>query len=789
MYSRISKILWGLFITGVVFLVCYTMAVRDNWFNLAGGFPDLSALENPQSQLASIVYTADGEVLGKYFMENRNPVEYDGISPNLVNALKATEDIRFEKHSGIDLRSIGRAVFGVLTFNPKGGGSTISQQFAKIQFNTRGNLETGKLNDIPVLGKLIAKTKEWMLAIEIEKSYTKEEIMSMYLNQFEFGSNAFGIKVASKTFFGTTPDSLKVEQAAILVGLLKNPSYYNPKRFPDHALRRRNTVMSQMVKYGFLDKAAYDTLKEKPVDIADYKVESHYTGSATYFRAELAKELKKWCKTHTKPNGENYNLYTDGLKIYTTIDSRMQKYAEEAVLENMRNQQELFFEHWKGRNPWITEENGEIKGFLQTRIKWTERYRVLKLKYGGNKDSIDRVLNTPRKMKVFTWDSPTFEKDTTLSPMDSLKYYKHFLHSGMMSMDPHTGYIKAWVGGINFKYFQYDHVKQGFRQPGSTFKPIIYSAAVAERSMHPCFPVLDAPMSIDLPDGETWTPANSSEYSYNTFTLRQAMAMSKNTAAVYLMRELGPDIVGKYAEENFGIKFLRDKYGKKERIERVPSLCLGTSDVSVFEMVAAYTVFPNQGVWTEPIYITKIEDKEGKVLETFVPHTIEALKEEEAYTMTYMLRGSNEETGGTSIGLRTRAIYEDRQGYDFIRGREVGGKTGTTSNYSDAWFIGITKNLVTGIWSGGEETSIHFRSLKYGQGGRQAMPAFAKYMEKVYADDELPYYLEKDENGEFIKPNKPMPEFDCWKYEQAQLVNKTDSTNRKGVISSDDDFF
>ncbi|MEM1136945.1 MAG: transglycosylase domain-containing protein [Bacteroidota bacterium] len=791
MYLRTIKILWFTLFIGLSTLVLYTVSVYNNWGNLYGGLPDFKELENPKNTIASILYTGDGEIMGKYFLENRDPVKYQQLSLNLVNALKAVEDVRFEEHSGIDLRSLTRVAYGIVTFDLQGGGSTLSQQLAKILFKTRNGLDSGSLNEMPILGTLIAKTKEWILAIKLERAYTKEEIMTMYLNTASFSGNAFGIKAASKTFFNTIPDSLDVLQSAMLTGMLQAPSRYNPHRNPETAKRRRNTVLAQMNKYGYLTDAAFDSLKEQSITL-EYKVESHNTGYATYFRNEIAKDLKKWCATHFKPNGEPYNLYKDGLKIFTTIDSKMQKHAEDAVKEHMKGQQQLFYEHWKDQEPWVDEDLKPIKGFVQNRIRRTERYRILRNRYDNNQDSINKVLNTKVPMTVFNWEMPNFQQDTVMSPLDSLAYYKHFLHTGLMSMDPISGHIKAWVGGIDHRYFQFDNVKQGYRQPGSTFKPITYSAAIVEKKMHPCYRIVDAPVSITLANGDIYTPKNSGDYSGLQLTLRQAMAMSKNTAAAYIIKMLGPSIIADYAENKFGINYLRNKYNINREIERVYSLCLGTSEVSLFEMVAAYSVFANQGVWTEPIFITHIEDKDGKVLETFVPKTIEALSKEDAYIMSYMLRGSNEESNGTSIGLRLRQIYEDRQGYDFVRDTQVGGKTGTTSNYSDGWFIGMTKSLITGVWVGGEENIIHFRSLKLGQGGRMAMPEYALYTENVYADKDLPYHRELGEKGDFIKPDKMLPEFECWKYEQMVLMNTADSTaNNTNILptSTEDDFF
>jgi len=821
MFLNAVKLFWVATIGGIVFSVLLIISINANWFGWYGGMPSLRLLENPKSELASEVISVDGLVLGKYYRENRSQVPYDSLSSNLINALRATEDVRFEEHSGIDLRSMLRVAWGIVTFNRQGGGSTLSQQLARNLFSTRSELHNGTLSDVPVLSTVIIKIKEWILATHIERAYTKPEIMTMYLNTVDFGSNAFGIKVAANTFFGVEPSELNVQEAAVLVGLLKAPTYYSPRYNRENSRRRRNTVLLQMQKYGYLTQAERDSIAALPIESDKYKVESHNTGPAPYFRAELAEVMREWCKNNKKPNGEPYDLYADGLKIYTTIDSRMQEMAEKAMRDHMSDQQEKFFNHWDGRNPWIDDDYKEIKGFLRREMYQTERYKTLKKQYGDQTDSINWVLNEPREMYVFSWeddveevretlvkfasfkkamdtynadsmkvrslDSGGFEVRVMLSPMDSLAYYKHFLQTGMMTMDPNTGHIKTWVGGINFKHFKYDHVRRALRQPGSTFKPVIYSAAIEDKKLHPCYKVVDAPITFTLDDGTTWTPKNSEEYTGQTYTLRQAMALSKNTAAVYLMKELGPERVVDYAVNKFGIGYLRSKYNIPDEIEQVYSLALGTSRVSVMEMVGAYGVFPNHGVWTEPVFITRIEDKDGKVLETFVPKTIEALSEETAYIMTYMLRGSNEERGGTSISLRSRGPYEDRAGYDFIRNMEVGGKTGTTTNYSDGWFMGVTKNLVTGVWVGAEDNVVHFRSLTYGQGARMAMPAFANFTEAVYKNDELPYIDDIGENGEFEKPNTSLPEFNCWKYEQL-LKSVTDST-QSPVPATEDDFF
>ncbi|MEN7546505.1 transglycosylase domain-containing protein [Rapidithrix thailandica] len=758
MYSKITRILWIVFGAGILGFILLLVSVNYNWFNLYGAMPDFKVLENPKSELASEVYTADGVLLGKYYRENRTPVSFEELSPNLLNALMASEDIRFYDHPGIDLKGIFSIPYYLFIKGKKRGASTITQQLAKILFKTRRTEEyEGALSDVPGLGMVIIKIKEWILAIRLEKAYTKREIISMYLNTFEFGSNAFGIKVASKTFFNTSPDSLNLQEAATLVGMLQNPSRYSPVFFPENSLIVRNDVIDQMVRYNYLEAAAADSLKQLEIDVSEYSVDSHNTGLATYFRAEIKKDLLKWQKE------KGIDIYADGLKIYTTIDSRMQKYAEEAMEKHMSYLQELFFEHWKGRNPWVDERFREIPGLLNRWVKQSERYRKLKAKYGNNQDSIDFVMNKKTPMKVFSWEVPGYRKDTVLSPIDSVRYMKHILHAGMMSIDPYNGHVKAWVGGINNRFFKYDHVRQGYRQPGSVFKPIIYTAAIEDKGFHPCFKLVDVPIAFTLPSGKVWKPKNFGKYSGETFTLRQALAQSKNTIAAYLMKELGPQRVVDYAENRFGFKYIRDKYDMNAQLEAVPSLCLGTSDVSVFEMVAAYGTFVNHGIWTEPIYLTRIEDKNGNVIQTFVPKTIEALSEETAYIMTYMLRGSTEEKNGTSQRLWR---------YDFKQGNEIGGKTGTTSNYSDGWYMGVSKDLVTGVWVGGEERSVHFRSGQYGQGARLAMPIFSEYMEKVYADKDLGYT-----KGEFPKPSQPLSiELDCNVYNQKMML-VSDSTN------------
>ncbi|MCS6968479.1 MAG: transglycosylase domain-containing protein [Cytophagales bacterium] len=740
MYLRLIRLGWTLFFTSFLIAILWVLAVNNNWGGLFGGMPDLTKIENPKSEVASELWSADGVLLGKYFRRNRTPVRYQEISPYLLYALYATEDIRFEQHSGIDLRGTLSIFFSLLR-GKKRGGSTITQQLAKNLFSTRQNLK-GKLGNLPLLGTLIAKTKEWILAVHLERSYTKQEIVTMYLNEVELGNNSFGIKVAARTYFNTTPDSLTVPQAAMLVGMLKAPTRYSPIRNPDLALARRNIVIDQMEKYGFITPAEAERYRRTPIKVANVQTDDHVSGLAPYFRMEIRKDLLNWCAK----NG--YDLFADGLKIYTTIDSRMQRYAEEAVTEHMKELQARFFEHWKGRNPWVDENFRELPDFIDKAIRRTDHYRILKNLYGDDTISIFQQLNTPVPMKVFSWQAPNYEIDTLMSPIDSVKYFKKFLHAGLMSLDPYTGHIKAWVGGINFKFFSYDHVRQGARQPGSAFKPIIYAVAIAEHGYSPCTEVVDAPQTFVLESGQTWTAKNFGAYTGNTYTLRQALAQSINTTAAFLMRRVRPSEVIRYARQ----------MGITTPLDEVPSLALGAGgDVSVFDLTGAYATFVNKGVWIQPTYITHITDKNGKVLQRFVPQKREVFDEEKAYTMVYMLRGAAEERNGTGLGL-----YR----YKFRQGTQVACKTGTTQNYSDGWFIGMTKDLVTGIWVGGDERSIHFRTGDYGQGSRMAMPIFGIYMDKIFADPQLAPYNTK---GEFPKPENFSVELDCSKAHQRIL--------------------
>lgn len=731
-FTGLTRTLWLLFGSGLVGVILYVFAVSINFLNFFGRMPNLKSLESPRSELASEVYSADGALMGKYFRENRTPVAYEELAQTTIDALIATEDARFEEHSGIDPKAMARVASGLVMGGKSGGGSTLSQQLAKMLFRTREDLNDGRLNDVPLLGMLITKTKEWIMAVRLERNYTKREILRMYLNTADFGSNAFGINVAAKTFFNKQPRNLTLDESALLVGLVNGPSWFNPVRNPERSKKRRNWVLSQMNKYGYIPEPTYAAAIAKPIKL-DYKVENQNEGIAPYFRTELSKSLREWAKE------TEHDLYSDGLKIYTTIDSRMQKYAEAAVAEHMKLQQKWFDAHWRGQQPWRDENGRLIPNFLTTSIQRTERYRSLQSRYGTNRDSIKYHLNKKYRMKVFTWNGG--EKEVNMSPMDSLAYYKRLLHSGFMAMNPLNGPVKAWVGGINYKYIKYDHVKQGKRQPGSTFKPFVYVAAI-DQGYSPCYQRPDVATTFPAERGRAaYTPRNfEGSYSGRTFTLRQALARSLNSITAWLVKKLGPDVVASYAK----------RLGITSPIEAVPAIGFGSSDVSIYELTGAYSTFVNKGVWTSPIMVTRIEDKNGNVLREFVPQTREALSEETAYLMTHMLRGATEEQGGTSIILKG--------GFKFPY--EMGAKTGTTSNYSDGWFMGLTPDLVCGMWVGGEDRSIHFRTGAYGQGSRLALPLYGIFMKKVYADKSIGI-----NTGPFPKPAKPLSiEIDCSRY-------------------------
>lgn len=742
-FRKVIKYTWIVFLVILLGLPLYLVCVSVDLFGLFGGMPDIHEIENPKNDLSSELISADGVSLGRYFRYNRSQVSYEELSPDLINTLIISEDHRFLEHSGMDPRSLARAIVGALPFIPnQGGGSTLTQQLAKILFtqNASRSLDghLANLGDLPA--RIIQKNKEWIISVSLERNFTKEEILTMYLNTAAFINNAYGIKVASETHFGKGPDSLQLHEAALLVGMLQNPARFNPVRFPERALRKRNEVLAKVYqhKYKITTRDQYDSITALPLGL-NFRVQDQNEGLATYFRTVVGNYLLSYCKAR------NIDLYNSGLRIYTTIDSKLQKYAEESVAEHMATLQKGFTEQWKLRkmDPWLDEDGHQYKDFLNKRIRTTPQYRALVEKYGEKSDSVRIMLTLKKPTTIFTWEG---EKDTLFSVYDSLNYYKRFLHTGMMAMDPTTGAIKAWVGGINHKYFKFDHVKQQTRQAGSTFKPFVYGLAM-ESGYSPCYKLHDISPAIPVP-GSIWNPPNSdgSKGSGEEMTIRHAMALSVNTITAQLMMKLGPENVVEFAKRT----------GIESKLDAVPSLCLGVSDVSVYEMVGAYSTFVNGGIYTRPTFISRIEDKNGNVIEAFVPQTREGLNDQTAYKMIHMLRGGVEEEGGTSGGL-PRELKIDN---------EIGGKTGTTNDASDGWYMGVTHDLVTGVWVGGDERAIRFPSWTFGQGIRTARPIFANFMLKVYADKESGIV-----KGRFPQPRSGLPFLgDCSRHNDADSL-------------------
>ena len=715
-YSKWIKPFWIIYISGILILALLFTFISMGWL---GFMPSLAELENPETNQATEVYSCDGVLLGKYYFENRSNCKFEEISPSLVNALIATEDARFYKHSGIDLRALFRVGFGVLTHNNKGGGSTITQQLAKNLFPRDPHASKAKL--------VLTKFKEWVVAVKLEHEFSKNEIMALYFNTVDFGNNSMGIKSASKTYFNKTPIELNTEEAALLVGMLKAPTKYSPTRNPNASTERRNTVLAQMNKYKYLTDNECDSLQQLPIDMSNFSVQDHTAGSATYFREYLRLYMNEWCKNNPKPDGSHYDIYSDGLRIYTTIDSRMQKHAEEAVYEHVcQYLQPMFFEHWRGKEnaPFANLSKEETNRILKSAMRRSERYQRMK-DAGASEEEILKAFNTKVKMKIFTWNGM---KDTVMTPMDSIRYMKSFLHCGLMAVDVNSGHVKAYVGGTNYKYFQYDHVKLSRRQVGSTFKPYVYTVAMSTGDYSPCTMVPNIPVTIHLPDGRTWTPRNSGHYKEGQMMpLREALAQSLNQVSAYIMKQYGPNAV---------IELVR-RMGMTSDIPAVPAICLGACELSLYEQVGAINCFPNQGVYVEPTFITKICDKEGNVIFTYVPKTNEAIDQVTAFKTVRLMQGVVD----FGTGRRLRGQYQ----LTF----PLGGKTGTTDNQSDGWFVGYTPVLTCGIWVGCEDRAAHFRSTALGQGARTALPVFGLFMQKCYNDPELPYkkIMETQGNG------------------------------------------
>lgn len=730
--SRFSKWPWLIAFSPLVGLLLMLLLAAVGAF---GKLPSFEELENPRSNQASIIYSSDGKVLGKYYIQNRTNVEFKDLAPSLVDALVSTEDERFYNHSGIDGEGLARALFYL---GKKGGGSTITQQLAKILFH--GQDRTGNK-----VQKVLQKFKEWVISVKLERNYTKEEILAMYLNMADFGHEIFGVQTASKIFFNKTPGELDVHESALLVGLLKAPSYYSPRNQPERSKNRRNVVLGQMVRNKKLSSEEFEKYREKPIVSDDAKmrerVQKNQFGMgdlAPHFTMELRKDLQKWCKSHTKPNGDNYDIYRDGLRIYTTIDSKMQKHAEDAVWEWMSNLQEQFYKSKKGskNGPFDNRMKAEdVQKNIENTVKQTDRYKRAK-ENGASEDEIGKEFNTPVKMRVFSYRG---ERDTVMSPWDSVVYYKYFLQCGLMSMETRTGHVKAWVGGVDFKNFKFDHVRGAQRQVGSTFKPFVYAMPIQEKNS-PCMMVPNTTVCID-----DWCPSNSSDFKEGQMVnLKEALANSVNKVSAYIIKQYGASAVLKFAAK-LGID--------TKDIDPVPAISLGTSDITVYEMVGAFNTFPNRGVFIKPQYLLRIEDKNGNILEEFYPERNEAMDEVSAYLMVELMKGVVLE--GTAGRLRRT--------YKFTL--PVGGKTGTTQNNSDGWFIGFTPEITTGVWAGGEDRQVRFRSTAQGQGANMALPTWAIYMNKVYADNDLKY--NKDQ---FDKPSVEISiETNCGEYKEEQV--------------------
>ena len=759
-YRRYTKIFWVLFSLGVLSLISVFLAAG---LGLLGKMPEFRQLENPKTNLATQIYSSDNKVIGKfYFNDNRTPLHYEEIPKNLINALIATEDERFYDHSGIDLRSTLRAV---VYLGKRGGASTVSQQLARQLFTGVRSRNT--------LDAVIQKIKEWVIAVQLERRYTKKEILTMYLNLYDFNYNADGLHSAANIYFSKEPSELLVEESAMLVGMLKNSSLYNPIRRPELVISRRNIVFQQMLRNEMLTSKEVDSLEQLPLNIK-FNPQSHREGLATYFRAYLRQYMLKWIDDNPMPNGEKYNLYLDGLTIYTTIDSKMQIYAEEAVKEHMLNLQDAFFSQNKLRQnptaPFLDISEKEVERLMNQAMRRSERWRKMKLS-GKTEDDIIKSFEQETAMKIFSWKG---EIDTVMRPIDSIRHYKHFLRSGMMSMDPQTGHVKAWVGGINYKHFQFDHVFQGKRQIGSTFKPFVYASAIDQLKLSPCDSFPDGFYCVEARKfgaHEAWCPKNSGDRYTGMRTLKNALANSVNTISARLIDKVGPGPISKLATS----------LGISSEIPNVPSIALGTADLSVYEMVAAYGAFANQGIYVKPVMVTRIEDKNGTVLFEAAPETRDVLSAESAYVTLKLLEGVTE--SGSGIRLRHSGAEENNPyfgtvvtGYPYEFQNPIAGKTGTTQNQSDGWFIGMVPNLVTGVWVGGEDRATHFNNIAYGQGATMALPIWAVYMKKLYEDPLLE--VSKDS---FAPPKKVNIPLDC------ELLAKIRNQNAAGDLIDLDD--
>jgi len=766
---------WVIFTFPVIFIIMLFILISRGKL---GPMPSFEELENPEYYLAAQVISEDGVMLGKISIENRTWTEYKDMSRHLTDALVATEDIRFYRHSGVDIRGLGRAALKtVMMGQSTGGGSTITQQLAK-QLYPRDTAHNSSFVKKMRLG--VSKFKEWQTAIKLERSYTKEEILTMYLNKFDFSYNAIGIKSAAKVYFNTTPDSLNIQQAAVLVGMLKASTRYNPIRNPELMLQRRNTVISQMEKYGYLTHAQADSIMKLPIEI-NFRIEDHNSGLATYLRQYLTNLMRKpkpdrdkyirqesfddamydwdnnslygWCNKNKKPDGKSYDVYRDGLKIYTTINSRMQKYAEEALTEHLSKDVQPDFRRrarWFKNPPYSDDlKKKDVDDLLMASLKQSDRYYIMRAR-GISEDSIMLAFNTKVKMRVFSWKG---DRDTIMTPYDSIRYYKYFVRSAFMVEDPHNGNVKAYVGGPDFRYFKYDAVTQQKKQVGSTIKPFLYTVAM-QNGYSPCQEVEDIPYSFDIPgDSVPWSPRSTGppEYHGRLVTLSWGLAHSENYISAWLMKQFKPTAVTD----------LMHKMGVRSFIDPVPSIFLGTSDIKLEEMVGAYGTFANKGVYVKPMYVTRIEDKNGNTISKFTPEIEEVLSEDQAYLMLNLLQGVVRFGTGSKLRLEP-----------FNLGNQIGGKTGTTQNHSNGWFMAVTPNLVGGVWSGWEDQGIHFETLGEGSGANMALPIMGLFLKKIYNDPQFGI-MEADE---FERPVDFNMELDCDKLKRSN--SRTDNSRR-----------
>ena len=740
-----KKKFWKIFFYGLGGIMVFFLFA--SW-GLFGSMPSFEDLENPDSNLATEIISSDGVILGKYFQKNRSQLKYSDLPKNLVDALVATEDVRFYEHSGIDGRGTLRAVFSLGT---SGGASTLTQQLAKQLFHGEGS------KFLPF--RIVQKIKEWIIAIRLERQYTKNEIIAMYCNVYDFGNYSVGVSSAAQTYFSKAPKDLTIDESAILVGMFKNSGLYNPVKNPQGVKNRRNVVLSQMEKGGIITEGQKEKLQALPITLK-FKLESHREGTATYFREYLRDYMKKWVEENKKADGSDYDIYKDGLKIYTTIDSRMQLHAEEAVEKHMANLQEQFFIEAKDNKnaPFVGISEAETQRILKQAMKASYRWTVM-TELEKSEEEIIASFSKKTKMKIFTWKG---ERDTIMTPLDSIRYYKHFLQSGLMAMEPQTGNIKAWVGGINYKYFQYDHVGQGARQVGSTFKPFVYATAIEQLGMSPCDTIVDGPFMIRKGRHhvtEDWEPRNSNNQYRGMVTLKQGLAHSINTISAKLIDKTGPEAVIE----------LTHKLGVKSEIPAQPSIALGAVDITVEDMVAAYGTFANQGVYVKPQFITRIEDKSGVVIYEPIPESHDVLNKDIAFAVIKLLQGVTETGSGVRLRTEGGGSGDNRwTGYPYMFRNPIAGKTGTTQNQSDGWFMGMVPNLVTGVWVGCEDRSARFKSLTYGQGATAALPVWGYFMKLCYEDENL-----KVSKEDFDRPPNLSIKVDCYTRPAAVVKDTT----------------